>query len=287
MIKSVLAAILARILWIFLWTISLLPLRILYIFGDIFAWFQSHVLFYRSDIIDDNLDYSFPGKHSEELAIIKTKYYKYLGELIAEVIKSSSAGKSFYQKHLLIDEETLFIMRQIKLRNKNALILTGHIGNWEWAAKALSIHSEKLPVYIIYRHLSSKIFDKLVQIIRTSNGLTLIDYKKIIALKNIKDTSIITMVPDQSPTGIKQVDWQNFLSQNTAFTTSPTRIARLLDAQTYYCYNIRLKRGLYKISLLPIDHEISTYIHNLEKNIKEVPHTWLWSHRRWKIKKNN
>lgn len=285
MIATLFAEISARIAWIFLWLLSLLPIRILYIIGDIFSWFLSYILFYRSDIIDDNLDYSFPEKHSEELGIIKKKYYKYLGELIAEIIKSTSAGNSFYQRHLLIDEETLHIMRQLKLRNKNTLILSGHIGNWEWAAKALSMHSEKLPVYIIYRHLSSKIFDKLVKFIRSSKGLTLIEYKKIIALKNITNTSIITLVPDQSPTGLKHIEWHDFLSQNTAFTTSPVRIANILDAQSYYCHNIRLKRGLYKISLVPIENDISAYIHNLEKNITAVPYTWLWSHRRWKIQK--
>ncbi len=246
---------------------------------------MSKVLYYRSDVIDDNLDYSFPLKHSEELAIVKNKYYTYLGELIAEIIKSTSAKDSFYHRHLLIDEHTMHIMRQLKHRNSNVLILTGHIGNWEWAAKTLSLYGEQLPVYIIYRHLSATLFDNIVRYIRSTKGTFLIDYKKIISLKNIKDTSIVAMVPDQSPTGIRQIEWHDFLSQHTAFTTSPIRIAELLAAQSYYCYNIRLKRGLYKICLVPIDNEISQYIYHLEKNISEAPHTWLWSHRRWKLKK--
>jgi len=287
MIYNLIAKIIARLLWLILWSLSLLPLRILYIFGDIFSWILSHILYYRSDVIDDNLDYSFPEKHSEELSIIKKKYYLYLGELLAEIIKSTSAGKNFYQNHLLIDEETLHIMRQLKHRNANILILTGHIGNWEWAAKALSIHSPEIPVIIMYRPLSSLIFDRLIHLIRTSKHIILMNEKKITLLKNVVKPTIVAMVPDQSPTGIRRIEWHQFLSQNTPFTSSPLRIAEILNAQSYYCNIIRLKRGLYKIHLSHITGGMGDYVQLLENNILQAPSTWLWSHKRWKINPMN
>ena len=56
----------------------------------------------------------------------------------------------------------------------------------------------------------------------------------------------------------------------------------------------RVKRGYYSISLedlvpdptkMSADEILSTFTKRLEKDIKSQPETWLWTHKRWKHKR--
>lgn len=277
----------AQILWIKIYLISLLPMEFLYFFGRIFAKVLSKIFFYRYDVIDENLLSSFPEKQNLEIDIIKEKYYSYLGEFVAEVIKSVSASDAFYKNHVLIDEATQYYLKQLKEKNKNAVIVLGHFGNWEWAAHILGIEGT-IPQYAIFRNIKSKTINHLIRKIRTRKNINIIAENDFLSIKNIPSPYILAMVADQSPTGQKKLHWQQFLSQNTAFTTTPFRIATYIEAQQFYCSIIRIKRGFYKISLTPLNDQnpIEEYVNYLEKDIITTPSTWLWSHKRWKIKKS-
>jgi len=71
-------------------------------------------------------------------------------------------------------------------------------------------------------------------------------------------------------------------------------LAKKYDYPVYYLDIKRVKRGYYHAVVIPIasnpteteEYEITKkFMFILEKNIREQPEFWLWSHNRWKHSK--
>ena len=56
-----------RLLYLLFFTLSLLPLGMLYLFADFLAWLAGSVVKYRRRVVLDNLRSSFPEKSEKEL----------------------------------------------------------------------------------------------------------------------------------------------------------------------------------------------------------------------------
>ena len=69
------------------WIITLLPLRILYIFSDFIFLLLYYFPSYRRKVVAENLKNSFPEKSDEELKSIEKKFYKHLADLFIETFK--------------------------------------------------------------------------------------------------------------------------------------------------------------------------------------------------------
>ena len=102
------------------------------------------------------------------------------------------------------------------------------------------------------------------------------------------------MAADQSPIKSDTNYWKTFLNTETPFYTGLEKMAKSLDLAVVYFDTQRIKRGFYETELHLItdkpkqckDFEIiNEYIRCLEKSIITHPDNWLWSHRRWKYKK--
>ena len=73
------------ILYGFIWLISFLPLRILYLVADLNYLLLYYVVHYRRGVVRTNLCNSFPEKSFREIKVIERKYYKHLADLSIEL----------------------------------------------------------------------------------------------------------------------------------------------------------------------------------------------------------
>jgi KDO2-lipid IV(A) lauroyltransferase len=69
------------------WIITLLPLKILYIFSDILFLFLYYFPSYRRKVVAENLRNAFPEKSATEIALIGRKFYRHLADLFIETLK--------------------------------------------------------------------------------------------------------------------------------------------------------------------------------------------------------
>ena len=102
------------------------------------------------------------------------------------------------------------------------------------------------------------------------------------------------LASDQTPTKSEIEYWSPFLNQETGFFVGIEKIAKSLDCAVVFVDVKRTKRGYYEIELIDItgdpkntkEFEITDkYIKILENHIIHNPDNWLWSHKRWKHKK--
>ena len=113
-------------------------------------------------------------------------------------------------------------------------------------------------------------------------------------IRNRNHLTAYAFVSDQTPSPQK-AHWMNFLNQDTAVFTGVEKIAQKLDLPVVYIAIERTKRGYYHIQPEVLfenpkatkEGEImKTFMKRLEKDIQANPQYWLWSHRRWKHKRN-
>ena len=99
---------------------------------------------------------------------------------------------------------------------------------------------------------------------------------------------------DQNPSNPKRAYWMEFLNQDTAVLFGVERYAKAYDWPVVYVSIKKGKRGYYEVeySLItenptnePYGKITEDYTKRIEKDIINLPQYWLWTHKRWKHKK--
>lgn len=240
-----------------------------------------------------NLKNSFPEKTPQELKAIEKKFYKHLAELFVETIKILSLSKENLEKRFVVTNIDILTKRLAE--GKTVLVLTAHLFNWEWLSLITSTQ-QPYTVYFVYQELSNKFFDKLMLKIRTRFGGEPLKMQNVLkeVIQNHHKARIVALLADQSPAGNEKDHWTEFLHQDTAFFSGAEKIALKLKLPVIFGGATRIKRGHYELYFEEIYHPqekneaniTENYVRRLEKQIRETPSNWLWSHKRWKKKRN-
>lgn len=272
--------------------ISLIPLKILYAFSDLAAWFLHSVARYRRRVVHDNLTSSFPEKSGEEIEIIERRFYNFLTDYAFETIKMLTMSRKTVMRRLRV--ENAEVVNDAVARRRSVTLMLGHYCNWEWVS-SLPLHFAPDTVCAqVYHHLHSRAMDEVFMKIRTrfdANNIEMADImRRLIGWKRQGIPTVTGFIADQCP-GLDIHLFLDFLNHDTGVYTGPERIAGFLDSEVLFCHMSRPRRGEYVLKFVPITSEpkkIPTfdmtrrYFELLEENIREAPEYWLWSHRRWK-----
>lgn len=272
--------------------ISLIPLRLLYIISDFLKFLVCHVFKYRRRVVEHNLVSSFPEKPKEWIAKTTNAYYAWLMDYIVETLKMNSMSARQMKKRMkVLNPEAV---NDAVARGRSVVLYLGHYCNWEWVASLPLVLSPDCIPCQVYHPLENKTMDKWFMKLRTrfhSHNIAMDDImRRLIEIKRAGKCSVTGFIADQAP-GHNVHLWLDFLNHETGVYTGPERIARFLDAECFYCYMSRPKRGYYTLEFIPVtsapkkeeQFEITRrYFEMLQDNIEKYPQYWLWSHRRWK-----
>jgi KDO2-lipid IV(A) lauroyltransferase len=282
------------LLYGFLWLLSLLPLQLLYFISDLLFPILYYVIPYRKKLVLQNLRNSFPDWNEDQINKVAKKFYHYFFDLLIE----SNAGIFLTKKNI----SRRFVIKNPEICNalynkgKSISLVMSHYGNWEWSA--ITPLFLKHQVFAIYKPLNNKILDKLFKKSRERFGILAVPMEKILRLindyENIKRPSLIFFLADQRPLINVIQYWLEFMNQETPVVTGPEKISRKLDMAVVYFKVIPVKRGYYEAEYVllfenarnTLPFEITKkYYEILQNTIRERPEYWLWTHHRWKHKK--
>jgi Kdo2-lipid IVA lauroyltransferase/acyltransferase len=276
------------------WTVNLLPLRILYLFSDLLYCLLFYITRYRRSTVETNLRNSFPGKSAQEIRSIEKKFYRHLSDLFVESLKLIHLPAAEHKKRMVVTNPEK--LEEYFNANRDVVALIAHYNNWEWlSAFALYTH---LHVITLYKPLHNKQFDNFFIRLRSRNGTFLSPNSRVIrdllGFRQKKIPTITGFISDQTPTVHELRYWTTFLNQDTAVFTAAERIASKFDMAVVFLRLDKVKRGYYQLTVEPLfDHAAGlpefaiseAYARRLEEVINEKPEYWLWSHKRWKHKK--
>lgn len=277
---------------------ALLPMRVLYLLSDILYIIIYKIARYRVKVVRANMKASFPEKTEKELRQLERDFYHHFSDYIVETIKLAHISKEEILSRAVIRNPEL--MDDLADKGYTCFVLLmGHYGNWEWFTSA-SYFFKTLRVYQIYRPLKNKAFDKLFVYLRTrfgSCGIKKNDtIRDVIKLKKDKTHALVIFIADQTPSKANLHYWTTFLNQETSILTGPERIARKMNLPVVFLDVKKVKRGYYTMdmSLLtltpnetPENQITEQYARLMEKSILNNPAYWLWTHKRWKHKREN
>ena len=276
----------------FLYLLSLLPLPLLFFFARLLYYLLYYLIGYRKKVVRQNLTRSFPEKTLPEIKAIEQKFFRYLAELIFEIIKMATISEKETLKRVKFTG--LEKLEQHFKAGESVIACTGHYGNWELGTLALGLHVSAKTL-VIYKPITSKIFEAWFDKLRTKYGNIFIAMRQtlrgIAAYKN--EPTLLCFASDQAPSRDESRYFVDFLHQPTAALLGIEKIAKSTNRPIYYFKVNVIKKGYYHVDVLPMclnpsetkDYEITNlHFKFLEDIINEQPQYWLWSHKRWKFK---
>jgi KDO2-lipid IV(A) lauroyltransferase len=272
---------------------SLLPLWFLYRISDLSYVILYKVFKYRIHITRKNLKAGLPNLSEGELLRIEKQFYRHLGDVLVETIKSFSISKKELLRRMKI--ENAEILDKHLRAEKSLIAVTGHYGNWEWAAMSLALQVN-YPAYGLYLPLKNKVFNASMVRSRSRFGVRLVAVKELAdKMEELKNkTCIWGFIVDQSPAKPDRAHWIEFLHQETAVATGTDRYARQYNLGVVFGRINKVKRGYYTLKYEEVcidsrgkeEGQISRkHSGILENVIQEEPAYWLWTHKRWKHRK--
>lgn len=284
----------ALLYYLILIPISLLPFPVMYLLSDIFFVILYYIFPYRKKLVVSNLKKSFPEKSDAEIKTITREFYKHFCDIVFETLKVFTASSETLNKRVTLENTEL--LNDFYAQGKSVILVTGHYANWEWPAVTLPFHS-KHKGSGIYAALSNKFFDKKLRSTRNRFGTQLMSTREVAEFFESTKNELYSygFINDQSPSKPEKGHWAKFLGQDTCMLLGAEKYARLYNYPVVYGKITKVKRGYYKLvyELVTADPsqekqffitERSAQIN--EKLITAAPQFWLWTHRRWKHKRN-
>ncbi|HEY0669433.1 MAG TPA: lysophospholipid acyltransferase family protein [Sphingobacteriaceae bacterium] len=275
-----------------LYFISLLPFFVLYIFSDVLYIILFYVIKYRRKVVQENLLNAYPEKSIEERLRTEKKFYRFLADMIFESIKMFTITEKEINKRF--SYTNLHVATKFLDAGRSVIAVTGHYSNWEWGSLSISANV-KTPVLVVYKPLSDKKFENVLNRVRAKFGSVMIAMKqtlrKLVEYKG--QPYMLVLLGDQTPVRGETQYFTSFLNQPTAVFLGIEKIARSTNSPVLFFTINRVKRGYYnaEVTILtenPQDtapYEITNaHTRKLEQIINEKPEFWLWSHKRWKFK---
>ncbi|WP_459742615.1 lysophospholipid acyltransferase family protein [Polaribacter sp. OB-PA-B3] len=274
-----------------IWLLSKLPMRILYIKSDFFYFLIYYVFGYRKKVVLENLEMAFPEKPTEELLIIRKKFFKHLMDLMMESVKAFSISEKEILKRYTYENPEL--VNKYAKEGKSIALVGAHQANWEWSTSLPKVLN--IDVYGAYTKLNNKYFEKKVRDSREKFGV--IGYKTSEMVRGMqqrfsnKDQGAYILLSDQSPQPHKTYYWRDFFNIKVPVHTGAEMLAKRFDLVVINYVTRKVKRGYYKtefqlITENPKDFDnyqiTDLYTELTEKNILNQPEFYLWSHKRFK-----
>lgn len=275
---------------------SRLPLWMLYRISDLLFLLVYFVVRYRRKVVRENLSRSFPDRSKQERSLIERRFYRFFCDYAVETIKLLTISEAEMRRRMKVfgcEEMDAELDRQ-----PFCFLMLGHYGNWEWLS-TIALWS-KHNCGQLYTPLHNATFDRVFYDMRSRFGTENISkynaLRRILSLKSEGIPSHIGFITDQSPRPNSIHDWMTFLHQDTPIFTGAERIGKKVGAAAYFIRVTRPRRGYYECHLERLtsdmrefaDYELTELcMRRLEAEINEVPHLWLWTHRRWKHQRNH
>jgi KDO2-lipid IV(A) lauroyltransferase len=272
---------------------SRLPWTVLHAFSALLYFLAYYVVHHRRHVIREQLERVFPDATAAQRERIHKQYLKNYCDVLVEVLKSVSMSESAMRARVRLTNVDL--ARQYLDAGQSVMCVTSHLCNWEWLLHGVTLQLG-YPVDAAYKPLHDQWAEKLMLKVRSRFGARLVPAKELLAdfFRRRGVTRAVAMNADQAPVSTDQRYWTSFLGQDTAFYIGAEQIARATRLPMLFARMYRVRRGFYAVDLVPlwdgreatVANEITErYARACEAEVLESPADWLWSYRRWRLKK--
>lgn len=273
--------------------LSRLPMWVLYCFASFLYFLAYYVVRHRHQVIANQLAQVFSEATAAERTAIHKRFLRNFCDVMVEVLKSASLSAA--QMSARVRVLNVQAARDYLDVGQSVMLVTSHLCNWEWLLQGMVLQLG-FPVDAAYKPLHDRWAERLMLGIRSRFGARLIPAKELLQdfLKRRAVIRALAMNADQAPVSTDKRYWTQFLGQDTAFYMGAEQIARATRLPMLYVVMRRDKRGYYEVEFQPLwdgreqveaNGITERYARACEIDVLKSPADWLWSYRRWRLKK--
>ena len=287
--------------WLLL-ALARLPMAVLYVLARVIYGLIAYVVRYRQRVVLDNLRRSFPEKGEAEIRRIARQFYWHFAQVLVEILKLAAISPAALRRRVRFTNPEL--MTRHFAENRPVLSLGSHRGNWEWILSGAALEFPELAAGV-YKPLNNKFFEHFMRRLRTRLGARAVPMLATLRylVQHRGQGHTLSLLTDQAAGPEDRPYWTDFMHQEAGFYTSAERLAQQFSCGVLYVGIRRVGRGYYDITFTELPagaaaaqaahapDEAARYpiteafVRCLEADIRATPEQYLWTHRRWKHKR--
>ena len=243
----------------------------------------------RLDVVEAQIAAAFPDRGEDWVHRTARECYRHFGREAAEIVRlEGSAGTDMLSRTSNI-EDVRSEFRSHLVPGLGAVIVTGHLGNWEAAGAAVA--SLGMPLAAVVKRQSNQEFDRLLVDSRRKIGIEPVymeDARSRLA-DLIQSGTSVALVADQDA-GNRGL-FVPYLGRLASTFRGPARLSMSTGAPLFFGAAIR-EGDRYRAILEPVETGLTgndaeldltrNWVQRLETWVRRVPDQYFWFHRRWK-----
>lgn len=249
-----------------------------------------HRMGIRRDITLDNLRNAFPGEGEEWIRDLARRCYAHLGrEMVVTLRLQGTTPQELVRRSTV---QGLDAVIRATESGQGAVLVTGHLGNWEVGAACLAARG--IAMDVVMQRQSNPLADRTINANRLRLGLNPIDRRRAPkeGLRTLRAGRVLGFVSDQDARsgGV----FVPFFGRPASTHRGPALLALRTGAPLFAATAIRTPDGTYDCRIQPINalregdpdtvvaRLTAAYTAVFEDAIRTAPEQYLWQHRRWK-----
>ncbi len=269
-----------------------LPTRAALGFGRGIGFLLGRVIRHRRALVLHTLARCLPERAAEAPQIADAMY-RHFGLLIAECLHfSGSRAHAFVERVDIVGREHV---EAVRARGGGALVLMGHIGNWE--LMGLVAAAIWRPVHVVVKSLGGSGLDAYWRASRERMGLHLLPRDDAMrdCIKALRRREVVALILDQNMRRHRGI-FVDFFGQPACTTPGLAYLSGVARTPVLPVYMIRAPNGRHTLHIEspvepPPDRSEDTirvytqrYTAILERIIRAHPDQWTWIHKRWRTR---
>lgn len=229
-------------------------------------------------------------EQSEAEQLVKESFIN-MGRNFFEVLYMPALNKENFRKYIEIDH--LERMEAALAEKRGVVVLTGHVGNWEWLSASFTMND--MPVTAIAKPQPNMDYTNALDDLRATINVEIFSRgtsELLAAAKALKKGKILGFLADQDagPNGA----FIEFLGKTASTPMGAAVFAKKFRSPILPCFILRQPDGHHKVIIKEVMHYEDTGDSDkdlfdltykmtkiLEQVILENPTQWLWFQKRW------
>ena len=245
----------------------------------------------RRAVTEENLRIALPDLGTAERRALGRRVYEHFGRMAVDSLRLAASGPPALLPYVS-GGETVALVRDALAKGRGAIILTGHLGNWELAGAYLA--ATGFPLAAVVKPPSNPYFARDTERVRIALGIESVDMPEATAVipQVLRANRAVALVADQG--ALRSNVWATFFGRATKTPPGPGLFAVRSGApvlfgalvaepdRSYRLLGEVLFEGLSGDPTTAAQQVADRYRERLEALVRRYPDQYLWSHRLWR-----
>ncbi|MFL5463923.1 MAG: lysophospholipid acyltransferase family protein [Gemmatimonadaceae bacterium] len=246
----------------------------------------------RKRVVERQIAAAFPELEHDAVVDLARQSYAHLGRTFIETALLDSIGRNGLQQ--LVDTvEGWEEVDDVMAKGKGAVMVTGHIGNWELAGAYVAARG--IPLDAIVRGMANPLFDAYINHTREAMGMTVVHDSDAVKRtpRSLRAGRAVAFVADQGVMGLAST-FVPFFGRPAKTPRGAAVFALRFGVPVIFVVALRKPDGRYRIVVerieatrtgnmdRDVDAVVARFTERLEHWVRVVPAQYFWQHRRWR-----